>query len=131
MNNKEYDKLWGRHALHCQEIHNLFKTHEKLRKDHEEALARISLLEAKLEARALTSKKFRNLVRVALEARHLEKLRCSVFHYMHALKHDREVMALVGRTTNAHENPGIVGMYTSMYNEGKNLALAGPKGRLP
>jgi hypothetical protein len=131
MNNKEYDKLWGRHALHCQEIHDLFKTHEKLRKDQEEALARIALLEAKLETKALTAKRFKNLVGVALETRHLERLRCSVFYYMHGLKHKREIMALIGRTTNAHENPGIVEMYTSMYNESKSIALAGPKGRLP
>jgi hypothetical protein len=79
----------------------------------------------------MTRKEYRKIVKVALEARHLEKLRCSVFHYMHGLKHDREVMALIGRTTNAHENPGIVGMYTDMYNESKSIALAGPKGRLP
>lgn len=76
----------------------------------------------------MTNKEYRKIVKVALEARHLEKLRCSVLYYMHGLKHDREVMALVRR---AGGNPGAVGMYTDLYTLGKSMALAGPKGKLP
>lgn len=126
MNNKEYDKLWGRHSLHCQEIHDLFKTHEKLRKDHEDALARIALLEAKLEAKVLTSKKFKALAKIARSARSLRGKPLSPGYCMYDLGINRVALAGKIRINSCHLDD-----YMRFYISSKSKALAGPRGKLP